>query len=42
MLTTLAFIVDSFRGQDLIKMIIKNNIDKNKADILLYNSNGKY
>ncbi|XTI95807.1 hypothetical protein V2W45_1257112, partial [Cenococcum geophilum] len=26
---------------DLIKTIIKNNTDKNKANILLYNSDGK-
>ena len=41
MLATLASIVDSSGGQDLIKTIIKNNTDKNKADILLYNSDGK-
>ena len=41
MLTTLTSIVDSFRGQDLIKTIIKNNTNKDKADILLYNSDKK-
>ena len=40
-LTTLTSIVDSSGGQDLIKTIIKNNINKDKANILLYNFNRK-